>query len=304
MMKCQVCDENAIISSAVGAYCVAHFEENFEKRVLDTIKKYGLFRDGETVAVANSGGKDSLSLLYILSKHFSDRNKLVSITIDEGIEGYRDRTIETMKEYCASFGVEYKIYSYKDFFGKTMDKITRIKRGIPCATCGTLRRYLINYAAADVNADKVATAHNLDDEAESVLMNLLQNDIDKLLRLGPVSGVVKTEGFVPRVKPFMFVSEKETMLFSVIKGINAVHTPCFYAGFGFRGVVSRKIKELESSRAGSKAHMVSRMMSMKAKYRKKYFGRSIGKCAQCGSPSSGTVCDACSIKNELTATAV
>ncbi len=301
-MKCQSCRKDAVISSSEGRYCAVHFQKNFEDRVIGTIKKYKLISKGEKIAVANSGGKDSLSLLYILSKYFSKTNRIVSVTIDEGIHGYRNKTIETMEEHCKRLGIDYKIYSYKDFFGKPMDEITRVKEGIPCATCGTLRRYLINYAAMDVGADKVATAHNMDDEAESVLMNLLQNDLGKLLRLGPYSGIVKSDGFVPRIKPFMFIGEKETMLFSILRGIDALHTPCFYAGLGFRGMISRKVKELESFSPGSKREIVTKIIALKEKYGESYGGDAeIGRCEQCGSPASSRLCDACTIKNELAA---
>ncbi|MCL4362359.1 TIGR00269 family protein, partial [Candidatus Parvarchaeota archaeon] len=233
-----------------------------------------------------------------LSKYFKKSNEIVSITIDEGIKGYRDKTIEIMKDYCNRYGVEYKVYSYKDFTGRTMDSITKTRAGIPCSACGVLRRYLINYAASEVHADKVATAHNMDDEAENVIMNLVQNDIEKMVRLGAYSGVIKEEGFVPRIKPFLFLSEKETMLFSMLNGINALHTPCPYAGMGFRGLISRKIKEVESEFMGSKRNVIDAMLEIKKAYNTKT-GIKMNKCKYCGFPSANDICEACKLKKEL-----
>lgn len=298
-MKCQRCQKPAVISTSNGTFCADHFKENFERITVSTIKKYGLISPGETIAVANSGGKDSLSLLYVLSKRYSKTNKIVSITIDEGIKGYRDKTIEIMKKHTEAMNVEYRIFSYKDFAGKEMDEIIKVKKGIPCATCGVLRRYLLNLAAFEVHADKIATAHNLDDEAESAVMNLIQNDFDKLLRSGPVSGLGPKNGFVPRIKPFIFISEKETMLFSMLNGMDAVHSPCPYAGFGFRGVVSRKIKEMESFKAGSKRSIVEKAMKIKASRSALEPEKSAQKCRICGFPSAGDICDFCKIKAEL-----
>jgi uncharacterized protein (TIGR00269 family) len=300
-MKCLSCGNDAAISGSNGTYCKEHFKRGFESRVLSSIKRFALIKNGETIAVANSGGKDSLSLLYIISKYFGDKNKIVSITIDEGIDGYRNKTIETMKHYCDNWGIAYKIYTYKDFAGATMDNITKIKPGIPCATCGVLRRYLLNFAALDNKADKIATAHNMDDEAENILMNLFQNDFEKMIRLGPVSGIIKRDGFVPRIKPFMFVSEKETMLFSILNGINALHTPCPYAGSGFRGLISRKVKELESKISGSKRQLIDTMMDLKNEYAD-YCGfesKKIGNCRSCGAPSSEEICEACDVKMQI-----
>ncbi len=297
-MKCDLCDSVAVISTDNGTFCSEHFKQNFESITLKTIKAYKLIEPGETIAVANSGGKDSLSLLYILSKYFKKSNNILSITIDEGIKGYRDKTIEIMKDYCKRYGVDYKIYSYEDFTGKTMDSITKIRKGIPCSACGVLRRYLINYAAVDVKADKIATAHNLDDEAENVIMNLVQNDIGKMIRLGAYSGVLKDKDFIPRIKPFIFLSEKETMLFSILNGINAMHTPCPYAGFGFRGLISREIKEMETEFPGSKRNTVNAMLEIKKQYK---IDKNIkmGKCIRCGFPSAGEICEACRLKEEI-----
>ncbi|MCL4396928.1 TIGR00269 family protein [Candidatus Parvarchaeota archaeon] len=297
-MECEICGSDAIISTNNGTLCAEHFKQRFEEITLSTIKKYGLIEKGERIAVANSGGKDSLSLLYILSKYFKKSNEIVSITIDEGIRGYRDKTIEIMKDYCSRYGVEYKIYSYKDFAGHTMDSITKTREGIPCSACGVLRRYLINYAASEVHADKVATAHNMDDEAENVIMNLVQNDIEKMVRLGAYSGIIKEKGFVPRIKPFLFISEKETMLFSMLNGINAIHTPCPYAGMGFRGLISRKIKEMESEFTGSKRNVIDAMLEIKKGHNTKK-GIKMNKCKYCGFPSANDICEACKLKEEL-----
>ncbi|MCL4376545.1 MAG: TIGR00269 family protein [Candidatus Parvarchaeota archaeon] len=297
-MECEICGSEAVISTNNGTLCAEHFKQRFEEITLSTIKRYGLIKKGERIAVANSGGKDSLSLLYILSKYFKKSNEIVSITIDEGIKGYRDKTIEIMKDYCNKYEVEYKIYSYKDFAGRTMDSITKTRTGIPCSACGVLRRYLINYAASEVHADKVATAHNMDDEAENVIMNLVQNDIDKMVRLGAYSGIIKEKGFVPRIKPFLFLNEKETMLFSMLNGINAIHTPCPYAGMGFRGLISRKIKQMETEFTGSKRNVINAMLEIKKGYSADS-GIKMNKCRYCGFPSANDICEACKLKEEL-----
>ncbi len=297
-MKCQVCAGSAVISTSNGTFCADHFKENFERAVLDTIKDYNLIKRDEAVGVANSGGKDSLSLLYIIAKYFSKTNRIISITINEGIEGYRDKTIKTMEKYCSEWGIAYKIYSYKDFAGIDMDGIVKRQKGIPCAACGVLRRYLLNAAAVESGVDKLCTAHNMDDEAESVLMNIVQNDPERLLRSGPISGIFADKGFVPRVKPFMFSSEKETMLFSILNGIDALHTACPYAGLGFRGVFADMVKQLETDMPGSKKRIVQTALALRAALSIVPHGK-LGECAVCGSPASGRVCMACRIKEEF-----
>ncbi len=299
-MKCESCTSEAVISCWNGTFCRSHFISTFERTALGTIKKFNLIAPGERIGIANSGGKDSLSLLKIIADNF-DKSKIVSITIDEGIEGYRDKTIAIMKKYCDLWGIKYKIYSYKDFAGADMDKIVKIKKGIPCGTCGIIRRYLLNLAAKENSLDKIATAHNLDDECESVLMNVFQNDLEKTVRLGPRSGIMDDDGFVPRIKPFLLLSEKETMMYAILNGINALHTPCPYAGLGFRGLVSRKVKEMEDIMPGSKRNVVDVLLKIKSTFKTEKV-TNLMHCSSCGAPSSENMCSYCITKNELAGT--
>lgn len=288
-MNCQICGEKAIISTSNGTFCREHFIKNFEKIVLDTIKEYKLIEQDDIVAVANSGGKDSLSLLYLLSKYF-DKSKIISITIDEGIAGYRDKTIANVKFYAEKWGVKYYIFSYKEHFGKRLDEIVKLVKTIPCEICGAFRRYLLNYAAKQLGATKLATAHNLDDEVESIIMNLIQKNLSQLARLGPKSGLIEDEMFVPRVKPFIFIHEKETMLYALLNNINALHTPCPYASFGIRHIISAKIKELEDKYPGLKRNVMNAFLLIKPNITEK---KPLRHCKICGFPSSGEICEAC-----------
>ena len=78
---------------------------------------------GQRVAVGVSGGKDSLVLLYILKKiSKNNNNDIIAITIDEGIEGYRDESLTIVEDFCNKLGVPFKIFSYKELFGSSMDE--------------------------------------------------------------------------------------------------------------------------------------------------------------------------------------
>ncbi len=294
-MKCQVCGEKAVISTSNGTFCSKHFIENFEKIALNTIKEYNLISNDDIIAVANSGGKDSLSLLYFLSKYY-DKNKIISITIDEGIPGYRDKTIENVKFYAEKWGIKYYIFSYKEYFGKQLSEIVKTIKVIPCEICGTFRRYLLNHAAKEIGATKLATAHNLDDEVESILMNFIQNNLEQLARLGPKSGLIYDEMFIPRIKPFIFIHEKETMLYALLNGINALHTPCPYTRFGIRHIISEKIKEIEDQYPGAKANVMRNFLNFKEKIK---VNKSIKHCKICGYPSSSDICEACMFKQMI-----
>ena len=99
-MICSICGERAIISQRYfGLHlCQGHFIQDFERRVAETVQRNDMVKDGERIAVAVSGGKDSTALLFCLCKILAKRDvELVAVTVDEGIAGYRDDTIEAAR---------------------------------------------------------------------------------------------------------------------------------------------------------------------------------------------------------------
>ena len=112
-MNC--CNEKPIIELTNNEkLCKTHFTEYFENKVLKTITKFDLIGKEENLGVAVSGGKDSLTLLHILKK-LSEQNpkiKLTAIAINEGIEGYRDKSLITAQNFCDKNNVKLNIYSY------------------------------------------------------------------------------------------------------------------------------------------------------------------------------------------------
>ena len=128
---------------------------------------------------------------------------------------YRDEALEIAISNCDYLRIDYKILTFKKLYGFTLDEIIRNRRKkkklSSCAICGVLRRKAINYAGRLVNADKIATAHTLDDEVQTILLNLFHGDINRLTKGGPVSMVVN-QCFIQKVKPFCEILEKESAL--------------------------------------------------------------------------------------------
>src|SRR3989338_993944 len=117
-MNC--CSNKPVIELIAGEkLCKNHFIEYFEGKVFKTIRQFDLIGRKEHLGVALSGGKDSLTLLHLLSK-LSKQNpkiKLTAILINEGIKGYRDKTIIDGREFCEKSRIELKVYSYKEELG-------------------------------------------------------------------------------------------------------------------------------------------------------------------------------------------
>lgn len=124
--------------------CKNCFFNAFELEIHETITRNKLFKSGQKVAIAASGGKDSTVLAHVLktlNERYKYNLKLVLLSIDEGITGYRDDSLETVKQNRDDYEMELKILSYDELYGWTMDKIVeQIGRSNNCTFCGVFRR--------------------------------------------------------------------------------------------------------------------------------------------------------------------
>jgi cytoplasmic tRNA 2-thiolation protein 1 len=134
-----------------------------------------MFTPGEKVCIAASGGKDSTVLAHVmttLNQRHGYGLDLCLLSIDEGIKGYRDDSLETVKRNQQQYELPLKILSYKDLYGWSMDEIVAlIGTKSNCTFCGVFRRQALDRGAVMIGANKMVTGHNADDVAETVLMN-------------------------------------------------------------------------------------------------------------------------------------
>ncbi|CAI5467134.1 unnamed protein product [Closterium sp. Yama58-4] len=195
--------------------CKDCFFRLFESEIHATIVENKLFKRGEKVAVAASGGKDSTVLAHIMSLLNARHDyglQLFLLSIDEGITGYRDDSLETVKRNEKQYGIPLTILSYKDLYGWTMDEIVAtIGRKNNCTFCGVFRRQALDRGAALLRADKLVTGHNADDFAETVLLNLLRGDVARLSRCAAIT--TGEDSALPRSKPFKYTYEKEIVIY-------------------------------------------------------------------------------------------
>lgn len=295
MDKCSKCEIDAAVylGYAQQHLCQSHFKRMFDKRFRKTVREYKLIKKNDRIAVGLSGGKDSCVLLHCLFDLKKDLPfELVAITIDEGIKGYRNKTLEIAKRECEKLGIEHHVFSYKKEAGKTMDEIVeKNPDDIPCSHCGILRRYLLNKAARVVKADKLAIGHNLDDTAQTVLMNIMKNEPSRLARLN--EPVVKDNRFVTRIKPLMLSPEKEVAIYAIVKGIELERMDCPYAKWAFRGHVRKMLNESEEKYPGTKYKIVNSLEAIE-KYIKPIANETqLKDCKECGEPTSQEICMYC-----------
>lgn len=298
-MICSKCGKQAILTQRyTGLYlCQDHFIQDFEGRIRETVEKNGMIRDGERIAVAVSGGKDSTALLFSLHKILSEWDvELVAVTVDEGIAGYRDDTIKAARAIAGQLGVEQHVISFRGEYGYSLDEMVVGKRVAPCTFCGVFRKHALNRAAKLLGVDRIATGHNLDDEAQSVMMNYLKGDLERLMRLRPRR---KQRGLVPRIKPLRNMPEKEVALYCMVNGIFTESRECPYADLSLRADVRDMMNHLESGFPATKQSTVWGFEKIAAREKDRWAQIDLDECRECGEPCVKERCKACELLEKL-----
>lgn len=285
----------------------SEFIRYFEKKVLYTIRKYSLIDKKDKVAVAFSGGKDSITLLYLLNKFCKARKQeIVAMTIDEGIGDYRTKLLEQGKNFCKEQEIPLKIFSFKKEFGFNLDdkkirtKIKKLKL-TNCYVCSILKRWLLNKKAKELRCNVIATAHSLDDEAENILLNLFKGNPELLAKLGPRTGTQETKAFVQRVKPFYLCPTKEIILYAQLKKlpIPKEKAICPARGETFRIEIRKFLDDMDKKHVEIKNAIINSFLKLMPIIKEKFKNVEFKKCKKCGYASSHDYCKACLLLKEL-----
>jgi uncharacterized protein (TIGR00269 family) len=286
--------------------CRKCFAESIEDKTRATIAKYNMFSFDDRIAVAVSGGKDSVSLLHVLVmvERRYPKAELVAITVDEGIRGYRDEALKIAAENCKELGVEHRIVSFRKLFGRKFDQmVKRVRRGdianlTPCAYCGVLRRKALNLAAREVGADKLATGHTLDDETQTILLNIFHGDVLRIAKEKPLTDWVHSK-LVRRIKPFCEVPERETALYAFVKGIRFQSAPCPYASEALRNDARAILNGLEEKHPGIMFSIFKSIERIRPALEEMAKNEGLKECVECGEPTTERVCRTCQMRKQI-----
>ncbi len=286
--------------------CKTCFTQSIEAKVRATIANYHMLDFNDKIAVAVSGGKDSLSMLHILAKMERARPKatLVAVTVDEGIKGYRKEALQIASEECAKLEIPHHLVSFKQLFGFTLDELVKLKQEngdeklTACAYCGVLRRRALNLAAREVEANKIATAHTLDDETQTILMNIFRGDLARLAKEKPVTDEVHPK-LVRKVKPFCEIPENESALYAYVKKVRFQASPCPYASEALRNDFRAMLNQMENKHAGTKFTVFNSLERLRPALQTVAPDSHYDECAECGEPSSGGLCKVCALLKRI-----
>ncbi len=286
--------------------CGNCFYRSIESKVRGTISKYGMLEPKDKIMVAVSGGKDSVTLLHILTKieRTFPSTVLKAVMVDEGIKGYRDEALKVAAKNCRKLGVEQVITSFKEMYGYNLDQIAGIvrnrgKKGLKlCAYCGVLRRRALNTAAREAGVDKLATAHTLDDETQTMLLNIVHGDALRIARAKPILALVHPK-LVQRIKPLCEVPEKEVAFCAHLKRIDFQSVPCPYAQTALRNDVRTMLNRMEEKHAGTKFAVFRSMERIRPALEAMAEVAVLRNCRECGETTVGNICRPCQMLREL-----
>ena len=168
-----------------------------------------------------------------------------------GIGGYSDRSGDVTRAFAADRGAELIAVDLERDYGFDIPTAGRKGARSTCAVCGLSKRYVFNRAALEGGFDVIATGHNLDDEAATLLGNTLRWQTEYIARQTPA--LPGKAGMVKKVKPLFRLSELETAAYAFLRGIDYVVEECPLVAGNTQLRYKDAMNAIESTSPGTKA---------------------------------------------------
>ena len=182
------------------------------------IENYNMIDDGDKIAVALSGGKDSITLLMglkALQRFFPKKFELIAISINPGFEFFNSKFL---KDTCTKIGIED--FEMESHIKEIVFDIRKEKS--PCSLCANLRRGMLNSVAIEQGCNKLALGHNEDDVLETFFLNMLY--AGNLSTFAPVSYMDRSK--ITLIRPLIYAPEKEIKKFIKRNNIEIMPKNC------------------------------------------------------------------------------
>ena len=221
-------------------------------RTRKAIDDYQMIKEGDTIAVGISGGKDSLTLLYAMSelrRFYTKKYTLKAISVNLGYEIDYSR----VQELCKELNVELTIVTTQ-----IKDIVFDIrKEENPCSLCSKLRKGAFNDAAKEIGCNKIAYAHHKDDVIETMLMSLIYEG--RIHTFSPVTYLDKSD--VTLIRPMIYVNECDVTGFKNKYNLPVFKNPCPADGHTKREEVKELIRNLNNEAPGIRDRLFRAILS-------------------------------------------
>jgi uncharacterized protein (TIGR00269 family) len=295
-MKCRRCKAPAVIEIRRHhtAYCKDCFVQVFRGQIERAIDGWSMFGRQDRILVAVSGGKDSLALWEVLLDLGYDATGLY---LGLGINGYSDRSAQVTRAFAASMDARLIVVDLEQDYGYDIPTAGRRGSRSTCAVCGLSKRYVFNRAALDGGFDVVATGHNLDDEAATLLGNTLRWQTEYIARQAPV--LPAKDGMVRKVKPLFRLSELETAAYAFLRGIDYVVEECPLVDGNTQLRYKDAMNTIESRSPGTKAQFLFGFLDRGRPLFRDEDAPELAPCTSCGQSTTGTFCAFCRARAQV-----
>ena len=296
-MKCRKCGDRAVLELRRhnAAFCADDFLEFFRNQVREAVRKHRMLERGEPVLVAVSGGKDSLALWDVL--HL-EGYETTGLHLDLGIFEYSTESRTKCETFAASRGLPLIVASVAEEVGAPVPVIKSVTRRPPCSGCGLSKRYLMNRIALDRAFPVVATGHNLDDEAATLLGSVMHWQMDALPRQSPALPSTHPR-LVRRVKPLYRLSERESAAYAFLRKIDYIVEECPFA-VGATSIAHKAILDrMEDASPGAKHNFLFGFLDRARPAFERAEPVALNECARCGQVTTGTLCAFCKLSERV-----
>ncbi len=295
-MKCNRCRGPAVIEVRRhnAAYCKDCFLHVFREQVKRAIKQQRMFANDDRILVAISGGKDSLALWDVLLDLGYDATGLY---LGLGIGSYSTRSGEVTKGFATDRGAELVMVDLERDYGYDIPTAGRKGSRSTCAVCGLSKRYVFNRAALEGGFDVIATGHNLDDEAATLLGNTLRWQTEYIARQSPA--LPAKDGMVKKVKPLFRLSELETAAYAFLRGIDYIVEECPLVAGNTQLRYKDAMNAIEAGSPGTKAQFFLGYLERGRPLFTQADDADLSPCERCAQPTTSRFCAFCRARAQI-----
>ncbi|MGZ8581445.1 MAG: ATP-binding protein [Actinomycetota bacterium] len=295
-MKCRRCRGPAVVEVRRhnAAFCKECFPRVFTEQVRKAIRRFEMLSHGDRVLVAVSGGKDSLALWDVLLDLGYDATGLY---LGLGIGEYSDRSRDAAAVFAAAREAELVVIDLAGEYGYDIPTAGLKGSRSTCAVCGLSKRYAFNKAALDGGFDVIATGHNLDDEAATLLGNTLRWNTEYIARQSPM--LPGAHGMVKKVKPLHRLSELETAAYAFLRGIDYVVEECPLVAGNTQLRYKDAMNTIEAASPGTKAQFFLGYLDRGVPLFAREDDVALRSCDSCGQSTTGRFCAFCRARAQI-----
>lgn len=217
------------------------------------LDKYKMIDEGDSIAVAVSGGKDSVALLAALGsirRFYPIKFSLTAITIDPCFNR-QETDYSPIEKLCEEMEIPYIIKRTE--LGTIIFETRKEKN--PCSLCARMRRGLLHDTAKEAGCNKIALGHHLDDAAETFMMNLFSGG--RISCFSPVSYLSRKELYM--IRPLVLARESIISSAAERNNLPVVKSRCPADGVTHRQKMKDFLVSMEKDYPGIQEKIVSAM---------------------------------------------